>query len=213
MVTDLQNTVIKEFQDHPGIEIAVFNQGGRFGEDQTWLETFWENHYLRGSVIHDSAGTVGMAYHQISPGLPFARGYIIGPDGKVIFPYFGHYPQKIISMVYSIIDSLGIEYYPFLPGDVNMSAGVWPPSAIGSDVTYLVNYFRGLETSQPCLLNGLWASADANGDCNIIGSDVTKMVNYLRGLAVLQWCPSHAPYWFSTDDLPEVAPDGWPGCE
>jgi hypothetical protein len=34
--------------------------------------------------------------------------------------------------------------FSYLPGDVNMSAGAWPPAAIGADVTFLVNFFRGL---------------------------------------------------------------------
>jgi hypothetical protein len=75
-----------------------------------------------------------------------------------------------------------VEDYEYLPGDVNMYGGTWPPAAIGGDVTYLVNFFRGLPTSYSCLLDGFWCSADANGDCNVIGSDVTKLVNVFRGL-------------------------------
>jgi len=44
-------------------------------------------------------------------------------------------------------NSLGILHYPvynYLPGDINISNGTWPPSLINSDVTYLVNYFRQL---------------------------------------------------------------------
>ncbi|MCP4583821.1 MAG: hypothetical protein GY839_19600 [candidate division Zixibacteria bacterium] len=104
----------------------------------------------------------------------------------------------------------GLEY---LPGDANMANGVWPPAVIGSDVTYMVGYFRGLETSPSCLLESFWTSADANGDCNVIGSDVTKMVSYFRGLSEVSYCVDYEPVWLSPDDLPVDAPSGWPNCE
>jgi predicted outer membrane repeat protein len=103
--------------------------------------------------------------------------------------------------------------FDYLPGDVNMANGQWPPVVIGSDVTYLVNFFRAIPSSQQCLINNFWWSADANGTCNIIGSDVTYLVNYFRGMAELQFCPDGPPTWQTPDDLPEEAPEGWPNCE
>jgi hypothetical protein len=103
--------------------------------------------------------------------------------------------------------------YDYLPGDANMTNGAWPPTVIGSDVTYLVNYFRSLPSSQACLLDGFWCSADANGDCNIIGSDVTKLVNYFRGLTDIEYCIDYEPTWPTPDDLPIEPPPGWPNCE
>ncbi|MCP4580555.1 MAG: Omp28-related outer membrane protein [candidate division Zixibacteria bacterium] len=100
---------------------------------------------------------------------------------------------------------------PYFPGDCNMAAGLWPPALIGSDVTYLVNYFRGL--SDACIIDGYYCSGDANGDCLVIGSDVTKLVNYFRGLTDLSWCPDYEPAWPAPDDLPAEAPEGWPNCE
>jgi hypothetical protein len=113
------------------------------------------------------------------------------------------------------IGALGVGCYAieYLAGDANMYGGTWPPAATGPDVTYLVNYFRSLPTSHTCLLNGLWASADANGDCNVIGSDVTKLVNVFRGIGSIGYCPSYPPMWLTSGDLPEEAPEGWPGCE
>lgn len=132
------------------------------------------------------------------------------------------------TMYESSCDSLGGEWFEsedcqadficpggcsqYLPGDINMYNASWPPQAIGSDVTYLVNYFRGLLSSRPCLIDGFWCSADANGDCNIIGSDVTRMVNYFRGIAALGYCPDHIPCWPSSNDLPAQAPQNWPDC-
>ena len=62
-----------------------------------------------------------------------------------------------------------------MPGDAN---GDW--QVIGSDVTFLVNFFRGLVTP-PIEVDGYYPGADANGDCLNIGSDVTYMVSYFRG--------------------------------
>ncbi|MCD6161296.1 MAG: hypothetical protein J7K40_02660 [candidate division Zixibacteria bacterium] len=81
-------------------------------------------------------------------------------------------------------------------------------------MTYLVNYFKGSSTSQPCLLDGFWASADINGDCNVIGTDVTRLVNYFRGTGIIEYCADYEPLWLSTSEA-EVCgePDGWPNCE
>ena len=103
--------------------------------------------------------------------------------------------------------------YEYLPGDVNMYNGSWPPSVIGSDVTYLVNFFRGLSTSHPCDLGGFWCSADANGDCNVIGSDVTKLVGFFRGIGTVLHCADYEPAWNNIGDLPPNAPPNWPNCE
>jgi len=101
----------------------------------------------------------------------------------------------------------------YLPGDINMYNGIWPPAVLGADAIYLVNYFRGVETSPACFLNGFWASADANGDCAVIGSDVTRLVNYFKGNGIIEYCPEQVPMWLTTDDLPAEAPPNWPECE
>jgi hypothetical protein len=103
--------------------------------------------------------------------------------------------------------------YAYFPGDVNMYNGAWQPAVIGSDVTYLVNYFRGSRAANPCRLSGFWASADANGDCNVIGSDVTYLINFMRGGMMPAYCPVYEPAWHSGQELPAEPPDGWPGCE
>jgi hypothetical protein len=100
---------------------------------------------------------------------------------------------------------------PYLPGDANMYNSIWPPQVIGSDVTYLVNYFRGI--GEACEIDGFWASADANGDCNVIGSDITRLVEYFRGNTTITFCPDYEPSWLTPDDLPDTAPDGWPNCD
>lgn len=56
-------------------------------------------------------------------------------------------------------------------GDANCNGNL-----IGSDVTYLVGYFRGVNPC-PCSMR----AGDANSDNQIIGSDVTYLVRYFGG--------------------------------
>lgn len=112
----------------------------------------------------------------------------------------------------SQIDLLRATHLQYLVGDANMIAGIWPPAVIGSDVTFLVNYFRGGMASPACLLNGFYAAADVNGDCHVIGSDVTRLVNYFRGIGTITGCPDYPSVWSSPQDLPVQAPEGWPNC-
>jgi hypothetical protein len=100
--------------------------------------------------------------------------------------------------------------YPYLPGDVNMYNGIWEPAIIGSDATYLINYFLGRSTSHPCVFDSLWAAADINGDCRIIGSDVTKLINYLIGSGSISHCPDYPPCY---PPIPPNPPLEWPGCD
>jgi len=60
----------------------------------------------------------------------------------------------------------------FMPGDANGDGQIY-----GSDVTYLVNFFRGINAPPVPLLAG-----DANGDCVVTGPDVTYLVNFFRGV-------------------------------
>ena len=94
-----------------------------------------------------------------------------------------------------------------------MPYGSWPPHILGSDVVYLVNFFRNL--SQPCVIDGFYAAADINGDCHVIGSDVTYLVNYFRGMAPsgIHYCPDYPPAWENQFEVPDTRPDGWPPCE
>lgn len=73
---------------------------------------------------------------------------------------------------YVEVDTSNITY---IPGDVNNDQSV-----ISSDVTYLVNFFRGF-APPPIEVNGFYPAADANGDCHNIGADVTYLVNFFRG--------------------------------
>jgi len=59
--------------------------------------------------------------------------------------------------------------YEYLPGDANMVVAGWPPMVTGADITYLVYYFLG--QNQPCLFEGFYAAADANGSCQVTNAD------------------------------------------
>jgi len=158
--------------------------------------------YLGGS---SSDSSLGIAVD--GSGSAYVTGFTMSTDFPTIDPYQtdqGDYDVFVTKF------GPGLVYYYYLPGDVNMSGWAWPPAATGPDVTYLVNFFRGLPTSHSCLLSGFWCSADANGDCDVIGSDVTKLVNVFRGLTTISYCADYPPAW---PPIPEEAPSGWPNCE
>ena len=67
---------------------------------------------------------------------------------------------------------VGHEITPIGRGDMNCDGFMR-----GSDVTYMVNYFRGANPNCPCSR----CAGDANNDGRIIGSDVTFLVNYFLG--------------------------------
>jgi len=107
--------------------------------------------------------------------------------------------------------------YYYLPGDVNMAEGNWPPRSWGNDVTYLTNYYRfGESFVSQCqymiMPEYFWASADADGDCDLTGSDLLSLINNLRGLVSLEYCIDYPPEWETEEDLPETPPEGWPDC-
>lgn len=107
--------------------------------------------------------------------------------------------------------------YEYLPGDVSMYQGNWPPAVNIADVIYLNNFLHGYPSSQPCLKVGssynLWASADVNGSCAVNIADVTYLFAYLQGGgSPILFCPDFEPAWPTSDELPPAAPPDWPDC-
>jgi len=76
------------------------------------------------------------------------------------------------SEVRSFLIDYDAGYGDFIAGDANGDGQV-----IGSDVTYLVGYFRSINPQPDPLLAG-----DTNGDCLVTGPDITYLVNYFRGV-------------------------------
>ena len=105
---------------------------------------------------------------------------------------------------------VGPSGYEYIPGDVNMALGIWPPTVIGGDVTYLVGYFIGGGQAS-CMLDDFWCSADINGDCLIIGGDVTALVQYFVAGGALVPCPDYESAWL--EGVPDDQPAGWPNCD
>jgi hypothetical protein len=83
----------------------IYDEGGRNGETEDWFRVFWENVYLRGPALFEASGTISKGhYDQPSTGLPFGRGFIIGRDGRVVLPYFGHQPRLVIDTIHELLD-------------------------------------------------------------------------------------------------------------
>jgi hypothetical protein len=108
--------------------------------------------------------------------------------------------------------------YEYLPGDVDMYEGQWPPIVNYDDAAYLKDYLQGYPSSHPCLKVGpsynLWASADVNGDCIVDVADYTYLFDYLQGrIPSLSFCPDFEPVWPTPPpSWPVDPPPGWPDC-
>lgn len=105
-VVDMQNSIIKEFENNPMVETWVIDQADKEIENKEWVET-WESHfYLRKSMLFDDNGSVaGDLLSQPDVGnMPFGRGFIIDQDGKVVKAFFGHQPQMVIDTINSLIE-------------------------------------------------------------------------------------------------------------
>jgi len=101
----MQNTIVKEFENHPDVVTVIYDEGGYYRETRWWCETFWDNFYLRGGVIYDQTGTFSRTYYQQPHiGLPFGRGFIIDRDGNVALPFFGHKPRLAINKIYELLN-------------------------------------------------------------------------------------------------------------
>ena len=91
---------MRAFENDPRVVLAVSDEGGRNGETLSWLNTFWTHHLLRGQIIFDADGSTSQALlGQPRTGLPFGRGFVVGPDGRVVLPYFGHQPQRVVELL------------------------------------------------------------------------------------------------------------------
>jgi len=100
-VADIQNTVVKEFIRDPRVVTGVLSKG----ESRETLENFWGNIYLRGQMIFDpTADIADGAYGQPATGLPASRAFVVGADGKIALPFFGHDPDRIIGTIYELLD-------------------------------------------------------------------------------------------------------------
>ncbi|MCP4581985.1 MAG: hypothetical protein GY839_10225 [candidate division Zixibacteria bacterium] len=209
---DMGNTTLKIYS--PAYLVSTIENQGGFDADSFYTSLFLGDPDS-GGVLLDQAWIENLSagqYQEVD--LTWIPEEEI-TDGSLYF--YADFEDSITEMDESnnsrivIVDVVG--GYAYFRGDANMSFGIWPPAVIGGDVTYLVNYFRGLENSPPCPLDGYYCSADVNGDCLVIGSDVTRLVNYFRGLSDILYCTDYETLWPAPDDLPEIEPSGWPNCE
>lgn len=111
-VADMQNSIVKEFENHPEVVVLPVNQGGLFrgwdfGENQDWFFTAWSNYYLRGAVMFDAEGdTARDVFAQPMSGLPFGRGYIVDKSGTVADVFFCHRPEWSVERIYGLLEEI-----------------------------------------------------------------------------------------------------------
>ncbi len=99
----MQNTIIKRYENHPGVLATLFQQGGSNGETQSWVEIFWENYFLRTFVMWDPSGNAGQAYGMPQTGLPFGRTFVIDQQGIVSLPLFGYDADAVIDAIDALL--------------------------------------------------------------------------------------------------------------
>ena len=181
----LVHLVINKFGDSSVVQYYIY--AGQSPEPMTIIDSTSENY-------------IDINFNSLANGFNYFRSTAIDNQGA-------ESPFSNEEAVYIHI------YYKYLPGDANMANGSWPPAVIGSDVTYLVNYFRNIPANPACFIDGQYMAADVNGSCTVIGSDVTRLVNFFRGQGIIENCPDWDPIWPSPADCPETPPINWPNCE
>jgi hypothetical protein len=141
--------------------------------------------------LKDDISLLGDTLNGLTTGYSEALGFsaacdTFGGPGYHIIEHFS--PIVVVSPEY---------YCSYLLGDVNGDGNL-----MGSDVTYLVRYFKGFGPPPPdsCYLDSLgdylYPAADVNGNCELRGSDVTRLVGYFKSIATINFChlaPSSGP--------------------
>ncbi|MCP4582276.1 MAG: S8 family serine peptidase [candidate division Zixibacteria bacterium] len=168
-------------------------------DDAPWLHSETPLRVMRFIVqTPDNPGLIGQTLPAIGPGLSPYQGPSNAGDTSGDFSYYVYEYHSLLSFVEA---PSGCDY---VPGDANGDEQV-----IGSDVTFLVNYFGmgGAPPPDSCYnesaADWLYSAADANGDCQLIGSDVTFLVNYFRQVQpAILWCPETPPIMLPLGDDP-----------
>ncbi len=103
---DMQNTIIKEFENNPDVETYVINQVYSERDDKEWVNFWTSRWYQRAPILYDETGEVGSEiFEQLDVGnMPFGRGMIIDQEGKVAKAFFGYNPKLAIETIYSLLE-------------------------------------------------------------------------------------------------------------
>ena len=99
----MQNTIIKEFENNQDVVAVLWDEACMHGESLAWFEVFWNNYFLRGSVLIDTTGESSAFYGQPQTLIPYTLGFIIDQDGIVDLPFFGHHPAMVIDRIYELL--------------------------------------------------------------------------------------------------------------
>jgi hypothetical protein len=143
----------------------------------TWLfiqpasDTVFANDSLIAEITYNAAS--------LSPGIYYGAINLNSNDPDT--------PVAAIPLTLTVVAPPSCSY---VPGDANDN-GV----ANGLDVTYSVNYLKGIGPQPPYICEcpphaQFSVAADANGDCAYNGLDISFLVNYLKGGGIIpRGCP------------------------
>jgi len=119
----MQNTIVRAFENDDRVVTILFNESGVFDEDWGWLRTFWDNYFLRGGVVQGSMWEEGGFYKQPDTNLPFGRGFIVGPDGRIAVPYFGHRPTFVTDSINRLLETSDVPGAPAAAPGIRLTRG------------------------------------------------------------------------------------------
>jgi thiol-disulfide isomerase/thioredoxin len=115
VIADLQNALAAPFEGHPQVIVTMMSQK----ESAALLQEYWSNVYLRAPMLFDLSGSTSfIAYAQPPSGLPFSRGFLIGPDRVIEETWFGFNADRVKDAIYHQLLRIRI------PGDANLDGQV-----------------------------------------------------------------------------------------
>jgi len=134
---------------------------------------------FQGQNLPADSGDILLLYFDVSPEYQLGRTRIEVSEITAVDAYLEY---DSVTVIDGYIDVGSVCEY--IVGDINNNG-----DANGVDVTYAVNYLKGLGPAPPnicydCPSSGqeLFSAGDVNGNCQFNGVDVTYYVNYLKGL-------------------------------
>ncbi|MBL9118441.1 MAG: hypothetical protein JNL80_00835 [Phycisphaerae bacterium] len=162
VIADVQNALASRFETHPQVVLAIMSQK----ESASLLQQYWSNIYLRLPLLFDLPGTASfVAYAQPPSGLPFSRGFLVGPDQVIKETWFGFNADRVVKAINHQLLRIAID------GDANLDGHV-----DSGDVLAVINAWGFCDDPAFC-------PADQNGDGMIDWFDLAMVYRHFGDVA------------------------------